>query len=188
MPRCSCRGNRTPQNKPNCGIPVGSFSKPSRTRRRDVVAAATEPLKTSPIVVSRWVRFPKRTHRKTSPSKVLNIWQGDGCAQNTPGKRWVRFAEWHVCCAPIFHKACRVVALAKTEGASGAHLTRAASSGTEASAKADSAFSKNCTDYTHLPTPCPAKKSYSDIFSVFRLPVVAALVKRGPRPILPRLL
>jgi hypothetical protein len=83
---------------------VGSFSKPSRTRCRDVVAAATEPLKTSPIVVSRWVRFPKRTHRKTSHSKVLNLWQGDGYAQNTPGKRWVRFAETMFLGTLFFHK------------------------------------------------------------------------------------
>ncbi len=64
----------------------------------------------------RWVRFPKRTHRKIASSKVSNLWQNDGYVENGTGKRWVRFAKTMVCKLPILHKACRVVALAKTEG------------------------------------------------------------------------
>src|ERR1017187_9282361 len=56
------------------------------------------------LVVSRWVRFPKRTHRKTAPSRVLTLYQANGYKQKTTGKRWGRLVEWHISFVPIFHK------------------------------------------------------------------------------------
>jgi len=118
---------------------------------------------TLPLVVSRWVRFPKRTHRKIVPSQVLTLWRDDGCAQNALKKRWVRFAKTMVCKPSIYHKrpfthiappqTCGLVILPVA-----AALCRRVWPFTAFSFP----FSKNCPDNTPSEVPCPAKLSLYD--------------------------
>ena len=45
---------------------------------------------------SRWVRFPKRTHRNSPHISVASHVCSGSCTKNILGKRWVRFAKTHV--------------------------------------------------------------------------------------------
>jgi hypothetical protein len=96
--------------------------------------------RTPPLVVLRWVRFPKRTHRENSRSTVLSLYPLATCDHTPSQKRWVRFVEWYICCVPIFHKR-RTVAVSQRRTA---------------------IFSKNCPDHTPSTLPRPAKISYCD--------------------------
>jgi hypothetical protein len=76
---------------------LGSFSKPSRTRCREVIVAATEP---HHKYGSRWVRFPKRTHRFLSRVSCPTHLFINTYNENSAKKRWVRLVEWHISFVP----------------------------------------------------------------------------------------
>ena len=144
---------------------MGSFSKPSWTRCRDVVFVATEPPQNKPNCGVKMGSFSETNPFANTICNSVTTYPSAGCAQKSTFSIWVCFVKTMFCKPSLFHKASfkgttpslafvlssRLVRhSSKSDG--GSVLTKA-----EALAAANRPFSKNCTDHTHLPARCPAK-------------------------------
>ena len=119
--------------------------------------------RTPPKYASRWVRFPKRTHRILQAFSIATLIYIDGYIKKFITKRWVRFVEWHVSFTGPANQSPR-----KTHLYCSAILSTIARSATaEALVMADYLFPKNCANYTPPPPPRPVKLSPFDMRAGF---------------------